>query len=262
MKTREPAVGLEAHGRRVRGGEERTGHPRPAARRHWLAPHFVWQVRSELGEILCPDVTADHATTIDTGGYQVTTTLDWKMQQTAEKWLYAAARAPNPRTRRPRSRPRRARSRTGAGSRTCAARTSTTARSALSTTGPARSSRTSARAATTAPATKQFQPQFDVLADGWRQPGSSIKPINYVDRHRGPHDDRGDDVHGRRDRFRRQLRPDPGRQPERGPVRLRQALQFSLNIPSIKAGIINGLDHFYRRGPRTSASTSPRAPCR
>jgi len=27
---------------------------------------------------------------------------------------------------------------------------------------------------------KQFQPQFDVLADGWRQPGSAFKPINYV----------------------------------------------------------------------------------
>ena len=35
---------------------------------------------------------------------------------------------------------------------------------------------------------------------------------------------------------------------ERGPVRLRSALQFSLNIPSIKAGIMNGLNHFYRPG--------------
>ncbi len=34
---------------------------------------------------------------------------------------------------------------------------------------------------------------------------------------------------------------------ERGPVRLRQALQFSLNIPSIKAGLMNGLKHFYTR---------------
>ena len=28
--------------------------------------------------------------------------------------------------------------------------------------------------------TKKFQPQFDVLADGWRQPGSAFKPINYI----------------------------------------------------------------------------------
>ena len=26
----------------------------------------------------------------------------------------------------------------------------------------------------------QFQPQFDVLGDGWRQPGSAFKPFNYV----------------------------------------------------------------------------------
>ena len=34
---------------------------------------------------------------------------------------------------------------------------------------------------------------------------------------------------------------------ERGPVRLRSALQFSLNIPAIKAGIMMGLDHLFER---------------
>ena len=34
---------------------------------------------------------------------------------------------------------------------------------------------------------------------------------------------------------------------ERGPVRLRSALQFSLNVPAIKAGFINGLDHQFQR---------------
>ena len=34
---------------------------------------------------------------------------------------------------------------------------------------------------------------------------------------------------------------------ERGPVRLRSALQFSLNIPAIKAGFINGLAHQFKR---------------
>ena len=28
--------------------------------------------------------------------------------------------------------------------------------------------------------TKKFQPQFDVLTDGWRQPGSAFKPFTYV----------------------------------------------------------------------------------
>ena len=34
---------------------------------------------------------------------------------------------------------------------------------------------------------------------------------------------------------------------ERGPVRLREALQFSLNIPAIKATIMSGLDHVFER---------------
>ena len=34
---------------------------------------------------------------------------------------------------------------------------------------------------------------------------------------------------------------------ERGPVRLRSALQFSLNIPAIKATIMSGLDHVFER---------------
>ena len=51
---------------------------------------------------------------------------------------------------------------------------------------------------------------------------------------------------------------------ERGPVRLRNALQFSLNIPAIKAGFINGLEHqfertkdFGHRVPEDARSRSP-----
>ena len=59
---------------------------------------------------------------------------------------------------------------------------------------------------------KKFQPQFDVLADGWRQPGSAIKPVDYAHRHRRQDADRLDDVHGRHHELRGQLHPDPGRQ--------------------------------------------------
>ena len=65
--------------------------------------------------------------------------------------------------------------------------------------------------------TKRFQPRFDVLADGWRQPGSAFKPIVYASGHRREEDHRGDDVHGRRHRLRRRLHPDRRRQPRARP---------------------------------------------
>jgi penicillin-binding protein 1A len=53
------------------------------------APHFTWQVRRQLQAILGPDAS------IETGGYTVITSLDWNAQTLAEKWLAAAAIAPN-----------------------------------------------------------------------------------------------------------------------------------------------------------------------
>ena len=172
------------------------------ARTQWRAPHFVWQVREELGAD--PLRRADECEKIDTGGYKVITTLDYKMQRIAEKWVYAAAI--DPQLQEPgRSCSRRAsipRKRVVAGSRACAATTSTTRPPASWTTGPARSSPTPGRRRYTAKGNKKIQPQFDVLADGWRQPGSSIKPLVYLDRHRRQDDDRVDDVHGRRHQLR------------------------------------------------------------
>ena len=61
---------------------------------NWRAPHFVWQVRKQLGEYLCPQ-DPDNCARIDTGGYKIITTLDWNMQKIAEKWVQAAVLAPN-----------------------------------------------------------------------------------------------------------------------------------------------------------------------
>ena len=56
---------------------------------HWKAPQFVWQVRQQLIQILgSPEK-------VDTGGYRVITTLDWRAQQIADKYLTAAAIVPN-----------------------------------------------------------------------------------------------------------------------------------------------------------------------
>ena len=42
-------------------------------------------------------------------------------------------------------------------------------------------------------------------------------------------------------------RPNDADNLERGPVRVRNALQFSLNIPSVKAMAINGPDHVFAK---------------
>ncbi len=215
----------------------------PPASANWLAPHFVWQVRHQLGTILCP-ATPDVCQLVDTGGYSVITSLDWKLQQKAEKWVKAAAIAPN--------------------------RTDTAAylksikvpyaswiqnlkgRGIYNAALAAVDYRTGQILAYVGSGSyyekangKKFQPQFDVLADGWRQAGSAFKPINYLT---GIEDhtltaaslfmDVVTDFGGK-------YIPGDADLAERGPVRLRQAIQLSLNIPAIKAALISSPDHVF-----------------
>jgi peptidoglycan glycosyltransferase len=213
----------------------------------WKAPQFVWQVREELARILCPGQSVDSCEKIDTGGYHVTTTLNLSMQGTTEKWVYAAARAPNLKgtdtilknLKIPRSDYAWLKNLHGKNIQNGAAavidyRTG----QILAYVGSG---------SYTSPGNPKFQPQFDVLSDGWRQPGSSIKPINYAigidDKTMTAASMFMDVVTD----FGGGFTPSQADHKERGPVRLRSALQFSLNIPSIKAGIINGLDHFFER---------------
>ncbi|MCU0483914.1 MAG: penicillin-binding protein, partial [Chloroflexi bacterium] len=67
----------------------------PPAAAQQRAPQFVLVVRKELGRILCGESQAESCPKVDTGGYKVVTTLDWKMQRIAERWADAAGRAPN-----------------------------------------------------------------------------------------------------------------------------------------------------------------------
>ncbi len=106
-----------------------------------------------------------------------------------------------------------------------------------------------------------LQPQYDVVGQGYRQPGSAFKPFNYAV---GINDmaitagtmlmDVGTD-------FGKGYRPNDADRLERGPVRVRNALQFSLNIPAVKTVAINGTDHVFAKakefgmnfqGPRTA----------
>jgi membrane peptidoglycan carboxypeptidase len=212
----------------------------------WRAPHFVWQVREALTDIVCPD-HPDDCTEVDTGGYRVTTTLDWDIQKITEKWVYVAARAPQSKDTdailRAKKIPRKEwdwiRGLKGSNIHNAAAavidyRTG----EVLSYVGSA---------SYTSKGTKKFQPQFDVLSDGWRQPGSSIKPIDYaigIDDETLTASTMFMDVVTD---FGRGFTPTQADHKERGPVRLRSALQFSLNIPAIKATIIQGLDHTFDR---------------
>ena len=99
----------QAHRRRLRGGQGRAGRARrQQVSADWQAPHFVWQVRHELGQILLPGRRPTTAREVDTGGYKVITTLDWDdAAGRREVGLRRGSRAATPRTRRRSSRSRK-----------------------------------------------------------------------------------------------------------------------------------------------------------
>jgi membrane peptidoglycan carboxypeptidase len=231
----------------------------PPANQRILAPHFVLQVRSELGRILCGPDAADNCPEVDTGGYTVTTTLDWRLQRMAEKWTEAGARAPNAKD-------------TAAYLKKLGIPYETWIKN-MRGTGVQNGAlaavdyRTGQVYAYTGSAgfylkgNKKFQPQFDVLEDGWRQPGSAFKPVNYLvgieDRTLTASTMFMDVVTD----FGGGWTPVDADRMERGPVRLRQAIQVSLNIPAIKAAIRIGPDRVYERskdfGIRYQNATNP-----
>ena len=212
----------------------------------WRAPHFVWQVREALSGIVCPDDPTD-CTEVDTGGYRVTTTLDWDMQKITDKWVYVAARAPQSKNTRKILDTKKIPGREWNWILNLKGRNLHNAAAAIIDYRTGEVLSYAGSASYTSKGTKKFQPQFDVLSRGWRQPGSAIKPIDYAI---GIEDEVltastmfMDVVTD----FGRGFTPTQADKLERGPVRLRSALQFSLNIPAIKATIMQGLDHTFER---------------
>jgi membrane peptidoglycan carboxypeptidase len=244
----------------------------PAAQAQMIAPQFDLMVREQLAGLLCGSgAAADDCAAVDTGGYKVITTIDAKMQASAEKWLKAYVFGPNQASL--------------ADDIAYLAALGITAKSDpynyLRIIGPSSTSsvglrngnlhngaliavdyRTGQVLAYAGSAgyyekpikdpakfgQNYFDPEFDVLSSGLgRQPGSSFKPINYLV---GIQDgsltastmlmDVATDFGGG-------YIPHDADGFERGPVRLREALQYSLNIPAVKAASINGVDHLMQR---------------
>jgi membrane peptidoglycan carboxypeptidase len=250
MKTRSPLSGGDHALAEYDRAKEEPVILAPQAQTVWKAPHFVWQVQRQLAEIVCGTPSADDCPAVGTGGYQVTTTLDWVKQQSVEKWLFISARAPNSTSFEALLDRYKIAAADRGWLRELAGRNIHNAASAVE---DARTGEILAYAGSAGyywAGTEKFQPQFDVLSDGYRQPGSAIKPIDYAigldDRTMTAATMFMDVVTN----FGTEAKPYTPKQAddaERGPVRLRSALQFSLNVPAIKAGLYNGLDHQFER---------------
>ncbi len=258
----------------------------PAAHSANIAPHFDLVVRQQLADLICGQGTdlAD-CEAVDTGGYKVVTTLDAKMQASAERWLKAYVLGPNQPTLD--------------ADIAYLADLGITAKSDpynySRIIGPSSTSKTGLRSGnihngaliavdyrtgqvltyagsagfyekTVKDPAKvgfsYFDPQYDVLSSGiGRQPGSAFKPINYLI---GIQDgsltassmlmDVATDFGGG-------YIPHDADGYERGPVRVREALQYSLNIPAVKAASISGVQREIQRardfGLTFPANTNP-----
>jgi membrane peptidoglycan carboxypeptidase len=197
-----------------------------------LAGHFSWAVRSELEGIL------GGRDAVETGGYRVITTLDWSAQQLAEKYVYAAAVLPQLSRRKmqdemDRLKLSRADRRWVSGLRGKdlhnAALVALDYRTGdvLAYVGSASYDRLDL-------ANRRFRPQHDAAA-AFRQPGSAFKPFVYATAFEEHDLTPGSVLLDISTNFGGGWAPKDADRQDRGPVRVRQALQQSLNLPAIRA---------------------------
>ncbi len=255
VERRNLILGLLAEGRTPMSGDTYTAAQFRAATKdevllapqttpRWIAPHFVWAVLDELAVKLCAgEATCD---TLAQGGLRVTTTLDTKLQKVAEKWVKAATIVPHTKD------PAATAKRLGLPYEPWMAnlRDKNLRNGALVAqdyqTGEIVAYVGSADyyARTSRP---EFQPQYDVAGKGFRQPGSAFKPFNYAVGIDDGTITAGTMIMDSATDFGGGFSPANADRLERGPVRARSALQFSLNIPSVKVGAVNGTDHVFAK---------------
>ncbi len=203
--------------------------------RAWLASQFVYQVRKELATQIC-GAGVDTCPVLERGGLTIVSTLDYRIQRIAAKWVQAATIVPH--AKNPAAKASALKVPYQAWIKNLVNKSLYNGALIAEDyqTGQIIAYVGSAAADDpTVKATKKLQPQFDVLADGWRQPGSSFKPIMYAtgiaDRYftaASVFMDVAADMGGG-------YIPTDADLLERGPVRMQDALRFSLNIPAVKA---------------------------
>jgi membrane peptidoglycan carboxypeptidase len=209
------------------------------------APHFTWQVKRELDSLV-----SDRAS-VETGGYRVITSLDWKAQSLAERYITAAAVLPNISRSQMDQQIKKMKLEKDAAwiRRLRGLRVHNGSMVVLDyRTGDVLAYVGSAGYYRDKAATKRFDPKFDVAGIGYRQPGSAWKPIMYAAGFEEKRITPGTlllDVttrFGRNYRTGRSWVPQDADHRERGPVLMRKALQYSLNIPAIRAIVRIGND--------------------
>ncbi len=178
---------------------------------HWLAPHFVWAVRDELTARLC-GADATTCPELERGGLRITTTLDLRLQKIAEKWVEASALVPHRANKAAAAKalgfdeyPDWLRNLQGKNLRNGAlVALDYQTGELVAYVGSAKYYATRSR--------PQFQPQYDVVGQGYRQPGSAFKPFNYAVGIDDGTLTAGIDVHGHHRGLRRRLFPGRCRQ--------------------------------------------------
>ena len=209
----------------------------------WTAPTFVWYVRSELADKVCGDQpTCDE---LQRGGLKIVTTLDPRIQDIAERWTKATATMahfPDPQSQA-----------TALGIPYASWLANLRGQNVWNAAVDAIDYQTGEIIAyvgsgdyyASKKINKRFQPQFDVLSSGWRQPGSAFKPFNYVTGIDDGTMTASTMLMDVSTNFGGGYVPSDADNLERGPLRARQALQFSLNIPAIRALQMNGIQHVF-----------------
>ena len=185
------------------------------------------QVRDELTRRLCGE-DAETCTQLEEGGLTIRSTIDLRLQGLAEKWVKAAAIVPKAKDPRGAARAlgltyepwmRNLRDKTLRNGALIAMDYQTG--EILAYQGSADPTATRGN--------KKFQPQFDVLSDGWRQPGSAFKPLVYAAGIDGKKITAASMFMDVVTDFGGGWTPTDADNLERGPVRVRDALRFSLN---------------------------------